>query len=513
MSLNILHLSDLHLTAQTDVEALIARVDNAKSSVEHDIKLEPKVIVFTGDIFASDAVKAANVAHTYPSLEQKGVSFFTQLMELFSIDNASEQMFFVPGNHDCDRTELETGSSRPGFQRYSEFLAKIYGDSWTSLMQSVYEPTNFSFVKCFEQEKIILLGLTSPCNERLQTAEGCDAETPQPVESLPGAISTSQPKENHKSVSTARIGDNQIRMIHRRIRAITEWEKYTVIACLHNHIFNTVEEKDGELFDKACVQDNELLLFTLNQYNCSFILHGHKHRHDSRRIIISHDVKQSDKICTVVCAGTLQNDDKQKLVLNSFNYLNVGSGAKDRVFVFCDDGRKGISHSEAFSFWTCRDDNFWKVASLKHRIDTQAHLVRRWHEAQRGDEIWVQGVGYTLFKDRSDVLELLEKKVLQGVDVKVIIHAGRDVAWFLKQLATHAPSVTRCVFRDNARVPEPRIRVYGFSHTGGENRGHREVILATAPGDGYEACVIRDPDHIRVIKTWFDTKFNSAEQS
>jgi 3',5'-cyclic AMP phosphodiesterase CpdA len=294
MALNILHLSDLHFTGKTDPEELAAKIHNV--SYEH--RLSPDAIVVTGDIL--DAKKNESA---YSVAIDRAIIFFKTILSRFKLNNTTEHLFFVPGNHDIDRKAVEENKLEDQFGRYREFLATIYAEKWSEV-RNIYDEKNCCFVKHFADKKTILIGLSSPRYEE--------------------SLNENSEKEN-KYIETARITSTQIGKIKRRLESINEYEDNRVIACLHHNIYNTLENKNIRNVDTTCVQDNDLLLSTLGEYNCSLILHGHRHKSKDRRINLSQDVKSNDRLCTVIGGGILAE---------SFNYLEIYD-ANDDIDLYC----------------------------------------------------------------------------------------------------------------------------------------------------------------------------------
>ena len=88
---------------------------------------------------------------------------------------------------------------------------------------------------------------------------------------------------------------------------------------MHNNIYNILENTPTENVDATPVQDNVPLLSALHGYNCSLILHGHKHQQRSCRINLSTSIPEQDRLCPVISGGTLKNS-----MSDSFNYFEIG---------------------------------------------------------------------------------------------------------------------------------------------------------------------------------------------
>jgi 3',5'-cyclic AMP phosphodiesterase CpdA len=273
--MNILHLSDLHFGRATDPLDLAAKIHI--SSVENSDILQPTVVIVTGDIF--NAIDFSS--EDYNIAIDNAVYFFKCISDHFKIDDFSEHLFFVPGNHEINRTSIKAKENDKQFDRYREFLVKIYGPNWDNMKNSVYNEKELCFVKHFQNDKVIIVGLNSSRYELIKKSPD------------------SNKTDSEQYIETSRIGSTQISIVHKLIRNIDEYENNRVIVCLHNNIYNTIERTETENVDSTCVQDNEVLLSLLNTYNCNLLLHGHKHQLKNRRINIAQDIKRKDKISFV----------------------------------------------------------------------------------------------------------------------------------------------------------------------------------------------------------------------
>jgi len=298
MALNILHLSDLHIDNNTDSEDLAAKIHNAAS----DHGLSPNAIVVTGDIFKGEFFASVD----YNKAIDKAVDFFNCLSSYFKINDFFDNIFFVPGNHEIYREAIKKERPKEKLCRYNEFLSKVYATEWTDFAENVYDQDYFCFVKHFIDEKVILIGLNSPQYKKKIDKEGF--------------------------IETARIGNAQINKIHKLMRSINGYDDNRIIACLHNNIYNTLEYENAKNIDATCVQDNDSLLSMLSKYNCSLILNGHRHQQKNRRINLTQNIKEKDRLCTVIGGGKLTE---------SFNYLKLydKNSAFDLLCMeFRDDG-------------------------------------------------------------------------------------------------------------------------------------------------------------------------------
>jgi 3',5'-cyclic AMP phosphodiesterase CpdA len=296
--MNILHLSDLHIGKSTESEELADRIHN--TSIENNGIMRPTVVVVTGDIFNAHDFSSPD----YAEVINNAIKFFKCLSENFEIADFNEHLFFIPGNHELNRASVKANESEKQFDRYREFLAKIYEANWDNLKDTIYNNKELCFVKHFQNDKVIIVGLNSSRYEVLK-------KNSTPKNSEPNSTDT-------EHIETSRIGSTQIKRVHELIRKINEYESNRVIVCLHNNIYNTIERNETDNVDFTCVQNNDDLISFLNLYNCNLLLHGHKHQLKNRRINLTQDIKKKDKLCTVISGGTLKG-----LSTDAFNYIKI----------------------------------------------------------------------------------------------------------------------------------------------------------------------------------------------
>jgi hypothetical protein len=340
--MNILHLSDLHISNKTNSEDLAAKIHNA--SIENRVNIYPDSIVVTGDIFDSKDF----ASDEYAAVIDKAINFFNQLSSHFLINDLCEYLLFVPGNHEINRESIKNGKEDEKFNRYCEFLNKLYDTKWDELKNSVYNERELCFVKHFKNKKTILIGLNSPRYEK-----------------------SNNTKTSEEYIETARIGHTQINILHGLIKNISDYDSNRVIVCLHNNIYNTIERTITENVDSTCVQDNDSLLSVLNNYKCNLILHGHKHQLKNRRINLTQNIKEKDNICTIISGGTLKG-----LSSDSFNYIEIFD-ENNKIDLtckeFCDESGR-FRLSEQFSIPVQEDKRLFSKVEDALQCDSQLYV-------------------------------------------------------------------------------------------------------------------------------------------
>ena len=137
-----LHLSDFHCCEkdiQLQKKALESLLEDIRE--KHTINEKLDLIFITGDITFSGKKEEFNIAQ----------NFVDKLRDVISIDK--KYIFFVPGNHDIDRTEEEDAiiGARQKIKNLLE-LEKIYSNSkrlkWSApykLDRSLGDPISFFF--------------------------------------------------------------------------------------------------------------------------------------------------------------------------------------------------------------------------------------------------------------------------------------------------------------------------------------------------------------------------------
>ena len=122
MSLNILHLSDLHIGFNSDAKGLEELATVISLALEGE-KVDE--IVVTGDIF-----DGGTLAHDdgYKELINLTIYFFNTLIDKLNEANnhkiSINNTTFIPGNHEVVRKNYRAGEDI--FERYSEFIKTIY---------------------------------------------------------------------------------------------------------------------------------------------------------------------------------------------------------------------------------------------------------------------------------------------------------------------------------------------------------------------------------------------------
>lgn len=287
MGLNILQLSDIHLCGKNS--------PSAESILLGDTfpKGAPDAILVTGDIFDYSAFSnESKPDYTITKIDQnikKAISFFNDLIrginEFYKSSLNKESILFISGNHEITR---EGNDLNEHFANYKHFLDAFYDNSIPN-----WYLQDFTFVKEFNEQKVVIVGFRSP--------HCADGQHQQGAYDDYGLIDV-----------------KQLFNIRKKLREIRNSNEYTLIAALH-HQFVLMEERDKTYVEKNYLRNNEEFIRFLSEENFCVVLHGHKHVNSNRRINIEQNIAKPEKMISVLGCGSLSETDET----NRFNYVTV----------------------------------------------------------------------------------------------------------------------------------------------------------------------------------------------
>ena len=287
MGLNILHLSDIHISGNQAPDARALLLGNYFQIGP------PDVILITGDLFDHSAFSPENTPkETNEKKEQSiqnGVIFCNNLIayinDYYNVSLTPNSVLFIPGNHEINRSATNLDEYLENFKSFLDtFYSKNIPD-WYS--------EDFTFIKTFEKEKVIIVGFRSPYfNENAELSKEYD--------------------------DYGMLDSEQLLSISKKLHRIKDLHEYTIIAALH-HQFILMEERNKKYVDKSYLRNSEQFIKFLSEENFSMVLHGHKHTNSNRRLNIELDIAKPEKIITVLGCGSLAEDDAE----NCFNYITV----------------------------------------------------------------------------------------------------------------------------------------------------------------------------------------------
>lgn len=290
MGLNILQLSDIHICEENSPSASTLLL------VGKFPKGAPDIVLVTGDLFdhsAFDFEKSKNkTQQKIQSNIENAIKFCDSLVyhinEYYNTVLDRKSFFFVPGNHEIRRSAK---NAEEYLQTYKLFLQNFYEDDIPD-----WYLDNSTFLKVFESEKTIVIGLCSPHfdkkNYKINDVEDYD--------------------------DYGLIDADQLLRIKTKLHRIPNHNDYSIVVSLH-HQFILMEERDKSYIDKSYLRNSEQFIKFLSEENVSIVLHGHKHINSDRRLNIELDISKPEKIVTILGCGSLSEKDYE----NWFNYITV----------------------------------------------------------------------------------------------------------------------------------------------------------------------------------------------
>lgn len=290
MGLNVLQLSDIHICGDNSPSASTLLL------VGNFPKGAPDIVLVTGDLFDHSAFdNEENISETQKKIESslnKAIEFCDSLIhhinDCYDTTLNRKSFLFVPGNHEIKRS---AGNSYEYFQIYRLFLQKFYEEDIPN-----WYLDNLTFLKVFEPEKTIIIGLCSPHFEIKNQA-----------------INTPEEYDDY-----GLIDSDQLLEIKKELHRITNHNDYSIVVALH-HQFILMEERDKSYVDKSYLRNSEQFIKFLAEENACIVLHGHKHVNSDRRLNIELDISKPEKVISILGCGSLSEKDNE----NWFNYITV----------------------------------------------------------------------------------------------------------------------------------------------------------------------------------------------
>ncbi len=137
-----------------------------------------------------------------------------------------------------------------------------------------------------------------------------------------------------------------------------------------------------------------------------------------------------------------------------------------------------------------------RVGLFLSREAMMRYLLKMYDEAQAGDVIWAQCVRCTDFSPevRNKILKAAGKRV----HFRMIINKYSPSLSEFRSLFTPIHSAELVAGKDNT------VSVQGLSE--------RAVVLAFPGIESYTAVLVRDPYFVKIIKAWFDGRFEKLKQ-
>lgn len=332
----VLHLSDLHIGGTyLKSQDLAYKITN--DIARTGIKGIRSVLV-TGDIFHGPA------GHR-ESLIQEAVEFFrtliSELNENKSADNIlATDVLFVPGNHDMVWSD-DLGER---WSKYRSFLDLFYGT-----LPTWYDNDEFSFMRTYDEQKIVFLGFNScGLEKRTQHDEGvqlCEKIEEEKYRNF-GIDKTSVLNllEAENPCSYEDYGEISMRQLAIQRRKVNNLSEYQTIALFHHHFF-LFPDIANQLGDADVLRNHPTMVRDLQSMGVKTILHGHKHFDLERPFINDDYYETTDSIIDVFAGGSAGAN--QGLQRHSFSIIEFYS-RKDPVklrqlkFVYKEDALEPI---------------------------------------------------------------------------------------------------------------------------------------------------------------------------
>lgn len=120
-------------------------------------------------------------------------------------------------------------------------------------------------------------------------------------------------------------------------------------------------------------------------------------------------------------------------------------------------------------------------------------MLKNYVEATSGDVIWTQCVGCGDYG--TDTKSIILGAGSKGISLKVIANANATTIREMRQLYAPLKNAELVEATDNS------IRIQGISD--------RTVIIGFRSIDSYTGLKIRDPQLVRILKGWYDARFDA----
>lgn len=327
-SLNILHLSDLHIghfRYETPEPLAIKIADTLSDQVR-----KVDVIIFSGDIFdgrSTDVDGDRKIA----------LLFFNTLINQLNIKELSinlltpDDVLFVPGNHDLVRRDANQ------YQKYDSFIKEFYPNGKSN---KLIITDSYNFICDFPQKKIAILGFNS-CRIEIEKVKSNELKWIDELDlsSFSGAedaIKNAIKAYKEKQTNWDDFGyidpiemDNLFNTLKQKITAYTD---YNFIATFHHH-FYPFPEILKTTPDASFIRNYPDVMDKFQRFKVKLVLHGHKHLSIQRAITDNKYFENPDSVIYVLSAGSIgskdvRNPSFQWMKIFDKNYTKLAQGEK-----------------------------------------------------------------------------------------------------------------------------------------------------------------------------------------
>ncbi|WP_217607179.1 metallophosphoesterase [Chitinophaga sp. GbtcB8] len=314
-SLNILHLSDLHIGnfRYENPATLAIKI----SDILSDQARKVDIVIVSGDIFDG---RSKNIEK---DIEMAVVFFNTLIAQLVSKNISAgdfdvNSILFIPGNHDLKRN---LGKE---YEKYDAFIDKFYHHKNSSKVTVI---DKYNFICDFAEKKIAVLGFNS-CKVQ---ADQIREEDLKWIDDLNLLEFNNNAVEIRKIIKKHKEAENKwddfgyvdpIEMDNLFIalrKEIPNYHEYNMVATFHHH-FYPFPEIVNRYPDSSFIRNYTDVLDKFQRYKIQLVLHGHKHLSIQRAITDNKYFENPESIIYVLSAGSIGCKD----VYNpSFQWIRV----------------------------------------------------------------------------------------------------------------------------------------------------------------------------------------------
>ena len=303
----ILHISDLHFDANSDASVHRFDSDPSERSLAEHIVADIQSGNWSFNTSQLDLVVSGDLV--WRGLDSEFQRAERCLREITSaLGIPKERVYVVPGNHDVNWSVAEADPSRR-FENYLRFLARFYGETLIrerypnvglSLTDEPPAPGDIVSIIRNDTEGLLVACLNS-----------CVYEMPA----------------HHYGY----VGEKQLKHLRDSIVAHNPTDHLVKIAVVHHHLhpfpeYLTPPASGGEVWaDVSTIRDGGIVEQFLEKLGFSLILHGHKHRPQTRDTLLR-DVgmqKASSRPLIVCGAGSVSCIELEHAVPNQYQVIEV----------------------------------------------------------------------------------------------------------------------------------------------------------------------------------------------
>ena len=271
-SLNILHLSDLHIgNFKYDNPATLSiKIANTLNDAGRKVD----VVVVSGDIYDGKSDTSSKDLKT-------AILFFETLIkqlngkEISSKELTNQDVIFVPGNHDLVRTDPNQ------YKKFDEFIREFYKGT---VSPNLIVVDDYNFIYENPEKKVVILGFNS-CKIELEEIKekelewinkidlvGFDKQSTKIKEKIKSYLENHRKWDDFGYIDPVEM-DNVFTMLKKMVPAYGD---YNIVATFHHH-FYPFPEIVGNRPDASFIRNYTTVLDQFQRFKIRLVLHGHKH--------------------------------------------------------------------------------------------------------------------------------------------------------------------------------------------------------------------------------------------